>query len=108
MLKHPITDAGGHLEQTLRLTPGNFQADYNLGINHTCSGNPIKALPDYQKAVRLQPKNARFQNELAGSLAALRKLDEAMQYCSLEINRDAVACLRALQSVQKKRRRKGA
>ncbi|HEX3819903.1 MAG TPA: tetratricopeptide repeat protein [Candidatus Sulfotelmatobacter sp.] len=60
--------------------PGDFEAHYNLAAMLQAKNNLDGAIPEYQAAVRLRPKDATGNNALGAALVAAGRPEQAVQY----------------------------
>ncbi|HPO15945.1 MAG TPA: tetratricopeptide repeat protein [Candidatus Hydrogenedentes bacterium] len=72
-------DTGSLFRHTLSVDPNNYVALCNAGNNLMQQGNPEKALPFFQRACAINPKNPDPRNDLAVAYLATGQYNEAVQ-----------------------------
>lgn len=84
-----FAEAGGHLDQALRLAPGQPFYAYNRGRLHQLMGHPGPAAEDFRKALAAWPTFAEAANDLAlleleegRTRRARRRLEEALRWAA--------------------------
>ncbi len=65
-----VEEAIPHLEQVLKLRPGDATAECNLGDDLTRTGRPEEAILHLERALQLQPGYAEAHNNLGSALMA--------------------------------------
>ena len=70
-----------HLTEAVKLEPGLFQVDAELGVLAKIRGNYEEASRWYAKALEGLPPNARGQSDLCFVLQKAGRLDEAIAHC---------------------------
>ena len=78
-LKGRPREAVGALEKAVRLAPGHAEARYQLGIWLYRARRYPDAVPQFEKAVALRPRDQRAHDYLALSLEALGEAERAEQ-----------------------------
>ena len=73
-----VDEAIPHLEQALKLRPGDATAECNLGDDLTRTGRPEDAIPHLERALQLQPGYAEAHNNLGSALMAAGRPAEGM------------------------------
>lgn len=73
-----IEEAIWHLEQALRLKPGDAITHNNLGLALAQAGTVGEAISHYEQALRIQPDYAAAHSNLGLALARVGKTKEAM------------------------------
>ena len=83
-----ISEAITDLENTLRLNPKHYEANFNLGGLYFDVANYDKAIAYYQKAILLNPKSDNGFYRLAATYQKMGMKNAAIQNCqkSLQIN----------------------
>ncbi|WP_158261092.1 MULTISPECIES: tetratricopeptide repeat protein [Pirellulaceae] len=92
-----------HLDQAVKYNPQNARAQYNLGIICAAQANHLEAVDALSKSLVIAPDSAGTHVQLARSLIALRRNDQAVKNLEEAVRidpsrQDAVQLLKTLRS----------
>src|SRR6202040_3539617 len=77
--KHDYDGAIAAFREVIRLKPDFVHfAHHNLGLALYRKGNVEEAIPEFQAAIQIQPKEALLHNSLGSALMKQGKLDQAI------------------------------
>ena len=71
-----------HFETAARYSPGHVESRINAAISHLALGQPDKALPFAEAAVKIEPGKAEGYLHQGQALAGLKRFEEAMRALS--------------------------
>jgi tetratricopeptide (TPR) repeat protein len=79
MAKRQLDPATVELRKAIELKPDLAEAHYQLAyLSYSLKQNPLEALPEYQKAVSLDPGNLDYRTNLGVVLTAVKQFDPAV------------------------------
>ena len=75
-----VTEAIGHFEQALRITPDDAEEHYSLGIALQQTGRIVDAIAQYEQALRIRPDYVKAHYSLGIALQQTGKIEDAIAH----------------------------